>query len=293
VTLSAQRFWVGLRYGFLALGGFLMLVPFLEMILGSLKTQAEMIAIPMVWIPKTPQWKHYADVVKMIPMAKLYKNSLIVSSSVTVLVLLTSSLTGFALAKYQFKGRDAFFKFLLSTLMFPQFIFLIPVYFLLKNVPLAGGNDLFGAGGSGLLKTYWALILPFACSGFGIFLMRQFMLTIPDDLLQAARIDGAGEFRIFWQIVLPNLGPALATLAIFTFIGTWNEFIWAMVITTSARDLMTLPVGIQLLRGNLDPLRVAGLMRAALTIAVIPMLLFFITLQRYYIRGITMTGLKG
>lgn len=287
------RFWTAIRYGFIGTGALLMMVPFFEMILGSLKTIAEMVAIPMVWIPRTPQWDHYTEVVRMIPMFKLYKNSVIVSSTVTVLVLATSSMAGLALAKYQFKGRDTIFKLLLSTLMFPQFIFLIPVYFLLKRVPYAGGNDLLGIGGSGLLQTYWALILPFACSAFGIFLMRQFILTIPDDLLAAARIDGAGEFRMFLQVILPLLGPPLATLAIFTFIGTWNEFIWAMVITTSAQDLMTIPVGIQLLRGNLDPLRVAGLMRAALTIAVVPMLIVFMALQRYYVRGITMTGLKG
>jgi multiple sugar transport system permease protein len=287
------RFWLTFRYVAISIGAVLMMLPFVEMILGSLKTPAEMIAIPMVFVPQTPQWQHYTDVVKMIPMFKLYKNSLIVATSVTLLVLLTSSMTGYALVKFQWKGRDTLFKGILSTLMFPQFIFLIPIYFLLKKVPLAGGNDLLGDGGSGLLQTYWALIVPFFCSGFGIFLMRQFIMTIPDDLLQAARIDGAGEMRIFFQIVLPLLKPALATLAIFTFLGTWNEFIWAMVITTSARDLMTIPVGIQLLRGNLDPIRVAGLMRAALTIAVVPILILFVGLQRYYVRGITMTGLKG
>lgn len=287
------RFWLAFRYVAISIGAVLMMLPFVEMILGSLKTPAEMIAIPMVFLPETPQWQHYPDVVKMIPMFKLYKNSVIVSTSVTLLVLLTSSMTGYALVKFQWKGRDTLFKGILSTLMFPQFIFLIPIYFLLKKMPLAGGNDLLGDGGSGLLQTYWALIVPFFCSGFGIFLMRQFIMTIPDDLLQAARIDGAGEMRIFFQIVLPLLKPALATLAIFTFLGTWNEFIWAMVITTSARDLMTIPVGIQLLRGNLDPVRVAGLMRAALTIAVVPILILFVGLQRYYVRGITMTGLKG
>lgn len=281
-----------IAYLLIVLGALSMLIPFVDMIIGALRTRQESVAIPLVFWPRAPQWQNYADVLKALPMARLYLNSLITSGSVTIAVLVTSALTGFALAKYRFRGRDAFFRFTLGTLMFPQFVFLIPVYYLMKRVPLAGGNDWLGLGGSGLLHSYGALVLPFVVSGFGIFLMRQFIMEIPDELLEAARIDGCSELRIFWQIVLPNLKPAMATLAIFTFLGQWNEFIWSMIITTSAPELMTLPVGIQLLKGQLDLVRTDLLMRAALSYAVLPIIGLFVMLQRYYVRGMVMSGMK-
>lgn len=278
----------------IALGAVTMVVPFLDMILGALRTPAEMVSVPPAFLPRTPQWGNFLKVARIIPLGRYYLNSLLVASAVTLLVLCTSLLSGFALAKYRFRGREIIFRGILATIMFPQFIFLIPVYYLLKRVPLAGGNDLLGLGGSGLLHSYAALILPFAVSGFGIFLMRQFIMDVPDDLLDAARIDGCSEFRLLWQIVLPNVGPALATVAIFSFLAQWNEFVWPMIITTSAREMMTLPVGIQLLRGGIRDLpEVDALIRAALTLAVIPVMALFVLLQRYYVRGITMMGLKG
>ena len=276
----------------IVLGGITMLIPFVDMTIGALRTRQESVSIPLVFWPHSPQWQNFVDVLRSLPMGRLYVNSLITAGGVTVAVLITSALTGFALAKYRFAGREAFFRFVLGTLMFPQFVFLIPVYYLMKRVPLAGGNDWLGLGGSCLLHSYGALILPFVVNGFGIFLMRQFIMEIPDELLEAARIDGCSELRIFFQIVLPNLRPALATLAIFIFLGQWNEFIWSMIITTSAPNLMTLPVGIQLLQGQLDPVRTDLLMRAALSYAVWPIIGLFVLLQRYYVKGMVMSGIK-
>jgi len=273
-------------------GSLTMLIPFVDMTIGALRTRQESISVPLVFWPRSPQWQNFVDVLHSLPMGRLYLNSLITAGGVTLAVLVTSALTGFALAKYRFVGREGFFRFVLGTLMFPQFVFLIPVYYLMKRVPLAGGNDLLGIGGSGLLHSYGALILPFMVNGFGIFLMRQFIMDIPDELIEAARIDGCSELRIFTHIVLPNLKPAMATLAIFIFLGQWNEFIWSMIITTSAQKLMTLPVGIQLLQGQLDPVRTDLLMRAALSYAVWPVIGLFVLLQKYYVKGMVMTGMK-
>lgn len=273
-------------------GSLTMLIPFVDMTIGALRTRQESISVPLVFWPRSPQWQNFVDVLHSLPMGRLYLNSLITAGGVTLAVLVTSALTGFALAKYRFVGREGFFRFVLGTLMFPQFIFLIPVYYLMKRVPLAGGNDLLGIGGSGLLHSYGALIMPFMVNGFGIFLMRQFIMDIPDELIEAARIDGCSELRIFTHIVLPNLKPAMATLAIFIFLGQWNEFIWSMIITTSAPNLMTLPVGIQLLQGQLDPVRTDLLMRAALSYAVWPIIGLFVLLQRYYVKGMVMSGIK-
>jgi len=220
-------------------------------------------------------------------------NSILSSAGVTLLVLITSTLAGYALTKLKFPGRNFIFKFTLATMMFPAFLFLIPNFYIMVHFPLVGGNDIFGEGGQGGLATsIWALILPFAVSGFGIFLMRQFIMNIPDSIIDAARIDGASEFRIFWQIVTPMTRPALATLAIFTFIGQWNELIWSLLVFTVNNDLATLPVGIQMLQSYLDPNMTRAIVCAALTISVIPIFIVFLFLQKYYIKGITVTGLK-
>ncbi|MBI3961597.1 MAG: carbohydrate ABC transporter permease, partial [Deinococcus sp.] len=187
-----------LRYLFLGMFGFTMVVPFFWLFSSSLKTPLEAIAEPPVWIPQHPQWQSYLRVLTEIPMGRYYLNSLIVAGTVTLLAVINGALAGYALAKLKFRGKETVFRGILATLMLPSFLFLIPVYFMMRRVPLAGGNNIFGLGGSGLLHTHWSMILPFATSAFGIFLMRQFILTIPDDLLDAARIDGCSEFRIFW-----------------------------------------------------------------------------------------------
>jgi multiple sugar transport system permease protein len=282
-----------LKYGLLALGALFMVLPFLDMFLGALKTPAEIIARPPKLIPADPQWNVFLEIFNQIPILRWYANSIIVTSSVTLFVLFTSSMAGFALAKYRFPGRTLIFNGILSAMMFPLFLFLIPVYFMMRYWPLAGGNDLLGMGGTGFLGTYTALILPFAVSWWGIFMMRQFIVGLPDDILDAARIDGCSEFRIYTHIVLPLIKPALATLAIFVFIAQWNEFIWTMTVTRSAPDLQTLPVGIHLLRDTFDPLRNEALRRATIAVSTIPMTVVFLALQRYYVKGIAMTGIKG
>jgi multiple sugar transport system permease protein len=276
----------------LGAGSLIILFPFWEMLVGSLKTPQELYSTAPKLFPKTPQWENYTELFGTLPVGRLLFNSIFVSATVTVLVLITSSLAGYALAKYTFKGRSIMFKGILSTILFPQFLFLIPVYFILKSVPLAGGNDLLGQGGMGVLNSYFSLIVPFAVSGFGIFYMRQYMLMLPDTLIDAARIDGCSELRIFRTILLPLSKPALVTLAVFTFVAQWNEYIWTVTVTTSSPELMTMPVGIQMLRGGFDITRFEALMRAALVIAIVPTVVLFILLQKYYVRSMHFTGIK-
>ncbi|MEQ6359718.1 carbohydrate ABC transporter permease [Thermoanaerobacter thermohydrosulfuricus] len=274
------------------LGAITMIVPFLDMVFTSFKGPSELKSVYYVLLPKTFHFDNYKEAFRNMNMGRLFFNSIVVSLSVTISVLFTSTLAGYALAKLNFPGKNTTFKIILITMMFPAFLFLIPNFYIVTHFPLVGGNNLFGEGGSGLATSQLALILPFAVSGFGIFLMRQFILKIPNELIEAARIDGASEFRIFWQIVTPLTFPALATVAIFTFIGQWNEFIWSLLIYTVNSDLATLPVGIQMLQSSLDPTRTRALVSAAMTISVIPVFLLFVFLQKYYIQGFLISGLK-
>lgn len=280
-------------YLVIIVGSVAMIFPFLDMFFTSFKGPDEISSFDYKLLPKHFHWEHYVEVFKDLDMGLLFKNSIIATVAVTVLVLFTSTLAAYALTKLKFKGQNLIFKFSLFTMMFPPFLFLIPNYYIMVHFPLVNGNNLLGQGGHGGLATsLLALIIPFAVSGFGIFLMRQFIMTIPDALIESARIDGASEFRIFWQIVVPMTLPALATLAIFTFIAQWNEFIWAVLIYTVDSDLATLPVGIQMLQSALDPTLTQALVDAALTISIIPIFIVFLFLQKYYVKGMMMTGIK-
>jgi multiple sugar transport system permease protein len=268
--------WETFRYSIIIFGAFWMILPFFWLFSASLMTTQELLAFPPKFLPAEPQWKNYIEVVKKIPILMYYKNSLIVAISVTLSVLLTSSLAGYSFAKLKFPGREAFFRFVLSTMMFPVFIFLIPVYYLMK---------LFG-----WLNNYLSLITPFMVSGYGIFLMRQFILTIPNELLDSARIDGANELKIYLKIIIPLLKPALATLAILTFIGQWNSFLWPLIVTSSSQHLMTLPVGISRLSLAFSTTETQHLILTALVLQVIPTVALFLFLQRYYIKGFVLSG---
>lgn len=282
-----------LRYAALALGAVAMIAPFLDMFLGALRTPAERLANPPPYWPADPQWGNFLRAFQDLPMASWLANSVIVTSSITLLQLATSAMAGYALAKFRFVGSGLLLRGVLGAQMFPFFLLIIPIFFMLRFVPLVGGNDLFGAGGSGLLGSYAALILPFAVTWYGVFLMRQFFMNVPDEIIDAARIDGAGEVRIFLTIVLPLVRPGLVTLGIFVFIYHWNEVIWTMTVTRSAPALQTMPVGIYLLRGAFADQSSESLQRAAICVSVLPVMLVFLSLQRFYIRGLTAGSVKG
>jgi multiple sugar transport system permease protein len=266
------------KYLVIALGATLMVIPFAWMISASLMTPPEIVARPPKWLPSIPQWQNYAEVVRVIPMGRMYVNSLVVTISTVLGILFTSSLAGFAFAKYQFPGRNVLFIATLATMMIPFFVTLIPVFYIVRQF--------------GWLNSYAGLIVPGLVSAYGIFLMRQFILDIPDELLDAARIDGAPEFSIYYKIVLPLCLPALATLGTFTFIGTWNNFLWPLLVITN-RDLFTVPLGLNSLRLYAGEARNLNLLMAGTSLAVVPVLVVFISMQRFFIRGIALTGLKG
>ena len=282
-----------LKYGLLGIGAFLMLAPFADMFLGALRTPAERLSQPPVYWPRDPQWVNFSRVFTELPMLRWMLNSIFLTLVITFLQLLTSAMAGYALAKYRFRGRDFLFRSILGAQMFPFFLFLIPVFFILRYFPLVGGNSILGIGGTGFLNTYAAIILPFAVTWYGIFLMRQFFIGLPDELIDAARLDGAGEFRIFFVIALPLILPGLATLGIFVFVYQWNEVIWTMTVTRTAPDLQTIPVGIYLLRGAFIDQASLSLQQAALAISILPVMITFLFLQRYYVRGLTAGAVKG
>ena len=281
------------KYEFLILGAFLMLAPFFDMFIGALRTPAERLAMPPPYWPGDPQWRNYLRVFTELPMGNWLFNSFYTTFVITFVQLLTSAMAGFALAKYRIRGRDFLFHSVLGAQMFPFFLFLIPVFFILRYFPLAGGNDLLGQGGFGFLNSYTAIILPFAVTWYGIFLMRQFFMGLPDELMDAARLDGCNEFRIFFQIALPLVLPGLVTLGIFIFVYQWNEVIWTMTVTRTAPDLQTIPVGIYLLRGAFIDQSTQSLQQAALAVSIAPVIVVFLFLQRFYIRGLTAGAIKG
>lgn len=273
---SLQSAGSALKYLVLVGGAFLMVFPFVWMMIASLMTAGEIQMRPPVWLPAAPQFSNYSELAQSIPIGRLYFNSLFTSGIIVLGVLLSSSLAGFAFAKYRFPGRELLFYLILATMMIPFFVTLIPVFFIVRQL--------------GWIDTYQGLVAPGLTSAYGIFLMRQFMVTVPDELIDAARIDGASEPMIYWRIVIPLVKPALATLGTFTFIGAWNNFLWPLLVLNS-RELFTLPLGINSLRSLYADN--TNLLMAGTAVAVVPMLLLFVFLQRYFIKGIALTGLKG
>jgi multiple sugar transport system permease protein len=266
------------KYTILVGVAFMLVFPFAWMIDSSLMTTGEIQSRPPVWLPKTPQFNNYPELLDNLPFGRFYLNSLIVTGATVCGVLLTSSMAGYAFAKYQFPGRQLLFFAILATLMIPFFVTLIPVFYVVRQL--------------GWIDNYKGLILPGITSAYGIFLMRQFIYGIPDDLIDAARIDGASELRIYWRIVLPLAKPALATLGTFVFIGSWNSFLWPLLVVNN-RDLYTVPLGLNSLRTFAAEARSLHLLVSGAVLSIIPTLILFVFLQRYFIRGIALSGLKG
>ena len=266
------------KYAVVIFGAIVMVTPFLWMIDSSLMTSSEITKQPPVWLPSSPQFQNFPQLLEVLPLPKLYLNSLIMTGGTVLGVLFTSSIAGFAFAKYEFPGKNILFYLILATMMIPFFITLIPVFYIIRQLSW--------------INTFQGVIVPGMFSAYGIFLMRQFSITIPDELLDAARIDGASEPLIYWRIVRPLVTPALATLGTFTFIGSWNAFLWPLLVISS-REMMTVPLGLNSLRLFAAEQVNIHLMMAGTVLSVLPTLIIFIFLQRYFIRGIALTGLKG
>ena len=259
----------------LFLGLAITLAPFIWMISTSFKSSESVFTFPPQWIPKHPTIEQYQTLFREVNFLQFFKNSVIVAFGITLFSLFLNSLGGFAFAKHKFPGREKIFALLLATMMVPGQITMIPVFLMLKTV--------------GLINSYWGLIIPAGASAFGIFLMRQFITTIPTDLIESARIDGCSEFRIYWTIILPLCKPVLAALGIFTFMGSWNAFLWPLIIMIK-ENMYTLPVALANLSGQ--HATKFGLLMAGAVVVVIPVLIVFIVAQRYVIKGVAVTGLK-
>jgi multiple sugar transport system permease protein len=264
----------------LGVGGFLMMVPFFWLLSSSLKQPQEIFRLPPVFIPSTFRWENYYEVLFDQPFPRLVRNTLIVTVSATVGQVLTSSMAAYGFARLRFPGRDVLFGGILATLMLPYAVTLIPVYVMFKNL--------------GWLGTFLPLIVPFWFGGgaFNIFLLRQFFLAIPNELDEAALMDGASFPTIFARIVLPLSVPALVVVVIFSFLFHWNDFL-APVIYLNNINLWTVAIGILGLKGALGTRDTTHLMMAMSTLMLLPIVAIFFVAQRAFIQGIVLTGLKG
>ncbi|MHB0875549.1 MAG: carbohydrate ABC transporter permease [Anaerolineae bacterium] len=266
-----------LLYVALVIGLLLFCIPPYYMATTSFKAESEVFSIPVHWIPAQFRLSNYPEAFAAAPFGRYFLNSTIEALAVVLITLFFCALAGYGLAKYHFLGRDLVFLFILSTMMIPFQVIVIPLYVVVYKL--------------GWTNSYLGLIIPSSVTAFGVFLMRQFLITVPDELLDAARIDGAGEFAIFTRVVVPLLRPPLATLAILTFIGSWNDFLWPLLVVTKGH-LFTLPVGMTVFT---QPLRQPywTYIMAVSTVASLPVVVVFVALQRYFIQGVVLSGMKG
>jgi multiple sugar transport system permease protein len=269
----APRWLIALLFA----GLLLMIGPFIWMLLGAFKPSAELRNVTPTLLPQDPTLENFSNLFSKLDFATYFANSALIAAIVTLANLLFCSMAGYALAKLEFAGRSKVFGLVLATLMVPGSVTLVPLFVLMSKLDL--------------VNTYAAVILPFAAGAFGVFLMRQFMLGLPRDLLDAARIDGAGEWRIFWQIALPLSKPALAALGIFQFLASWNNFLWPLVALTD-ESKYTLPVALATFAIGQNKADY-GLLMAGSVALVVPVILVFLLLQRHFTQSIAMTGLKG
>lgn len=254
----------------------IMILPFIWMVLGSLKMKSELFAVPLKWLPETPIWKNYSDVFEKVPFLQFYWNTAKVAVLSTAGQVLTCALSAYAFSKLEFKGRDVLFIFYLATMMIPGQVTMIPQYELMNNI--------------GLLNNHWTLILLNWFSPFGVFLLRQFFVSIPDSLVEAARIDGASEVKIFSSVICPLAKPAFAALITLTFLNSWNDF-QGPLIFLSSKEKFTLQMGIRYFQQMFGT--EYTLIMASTTMSLIPILIIYICCQKYFIEGIAASGIKG
>jgi multiple sugar transport system permease protein len=266
-----------LLYTVVIIGLLIFCIPVYFMVTTSVKAEAEVFALPIHWIPREFKPENYPDAFATAPFGRYFYNSVVVALATVASTLFFSALAGYGFAKFDFPGKNLAFLFVLSTMMIPFQILLIPLYVVVYNL--------------GWTNNYAGLVVPGALSAFGVFLMRQFCLTLPEELLDAARIDGCGETGIFWRIVLPLLKPALASLAIITFLGSWNNFLWPLIVVNKS-NLFTLPVGMTVFS---QPMRAPywTFIMAVSTVATVPVVIVFVALQKYFIQGVVISGMKG
>ncbi|MFJ7936384.1 carbohydrate ABC transporter permease [Sporosarcina sp. NPDC096371] len=263
------------KYLVIILVSLTMVLPFVWMLSASLKAETEIFGFPIKWIPETFHWDNYTKVWTTVPFGLYYLNTLKIAVITTILVVINSSLAGYAFAKIKFPERNRLFFIYIATMMIPYQVMMIPQFMLMNKL--------------GLVNTHWALIILGTFNPFGVFLFRQFFLSIPDELLEAARIDGLSEFGIYWRIVLPLSKPAIATLVIFSFMHAWNDFLGPLIYLTSD-SLYTLQLGIQhfITEYNTE----YSLLMAAAVSAIVPTIIVYFLAQDHFIKGVANTGIK-
>jgi multiple sugar transport system permease protein len=266
----------------LILGAVAMVLPFAWMISTSLKNQNEVFSYPPEWIPSTLIWDNYARAWQAAPFARYFLNSMIVAVAVTIGTLVTSSLAAFAFARIRFPGREALFAIYLSSMMIPHQMTIIPSFLVLRDL-----GDISPALG---LDSYFALIAPFIAGAFGVFLLRQSFLTLPNELEDASILDGCGKIGFLWRIVIPLSRPALATLALFTFMANWNSYLWPLIVTNS-NDMRTVQIGLKFFVGQEGSSQWALLMAAAVFVTL-PIVVVYLIVQKQFVQGIAGTGIK-
>lgn len=276
-SMRVRRIFVDTAVSFFILvGAFVMASPLLWMVITAFKSQEEARAIPLKLFPTVWRWQNFVEIWQVTPLGRALLNSFFIGGCVTAGVIITSTISGYAFAKLRFPGRDILFMVILSTMMVPFFLQAIPLFVIMARL--------------GWINSYQALIVPGLCSAFGIFVMRQFMLTIPTDLIDAARIDGCSEFGILWRIMLPLIKSAAAALGIFTFVFSWQDLFWPLLVAKKP-DYFPAQLAVYYIQGQYGDY--TSLLMAAGTVTILPSLIMFLILQERMVKGVALTGLKG
>jgi len=279
-----------LTYIFLIIGAIVMVMPFVWMVSTSVKPDREIFGDTIRWIPTELDLQNYTDAFEQTNMPRLFVNTVAVTAVAVASQVLLGSMAGYAFARLHFRGKMLIFFALLTTMMVPFEVLIIPVFLLIKFFPLAGGNDILGQGGSGLINTLGGVMFPNFVSVFGVFLFRQFYLNFPKEIEEAAIVDGCSRVGVYWRILIPNSKPVMGTMALFAFLWSWNDFLWPLVVVKKD-SLKTIQLGLSVFDQE-QGTAWAELM-AASVMAVVPVILLYIFLQRFLVSGGLTSGLKG
>ncbi len=277
-------------YLFLIAGAIVMMMPFAWMVSTSIKPDREIFGDTIQWIPTELDLQNYADAFRQTKMPRLFANTTLVTAVAVSSQVLLGSMAGYAFARLQFRGKTVVFFALLTTMMVPFEVLIIPVFLLIRYFPLAGGNDIFGQGGTGLINTLGGVMFPNFVSVFSVFLFRQFYLSFPKEIEEAAIVDGCSRIGVYWRILIPNSKPVMGTMALFAFLWSWNDFLWPLVVVKED-SVKTIQLGLSIFDQE-QGTAWAELM-AASVMAVVPVIILYIFLQRFLVSGGLTSGLKG
>lgn len=278
-----------LLYVALSIGAVLMVVPFVWMVLTAFKSELEIAKFS--WLPGELRWRNFVEAMQSAPFLRYFRNSLLIAVGETAFTLAVCTTAGYALAKLPIRGAKALLNYFILLLLVPFQILLVPLFLIVKSIPLFGGNNILGQGGIGWLNSWWGLIIPLGAAPLFTFLARQFYVSIPNELAQAARVDGLGEFGIFWRIMTPLIKPALITICVFQIEAAWNGFLWPLMITTSD-SMRPLQLGLAIFAQNPAEVQWPYLM-AGTALATLPMIVLFVVAQKRFVEGMANVGIKG